>query len=121
MNEIIHVVDPANAFDTLRRGLEIAPVNGQPNDQPLAAGYYFVLWPTGRKAASRKRGKRYFGPFRTHAEARLLRTSALILGLAQEEAAAPALAACRSTVRHAPAANDWTMRCTPPRRACAVG
>jgi hypothetical protein len=103
MHEIIHVVVPANPADAVSQNLEIEAVNGQ----PLAAGYYFVLWPT-KKATSRKRGKRYFGPFRTPVEARLLLTSALTLGLAENEQIAQKIAECRSTtVRQAPAANDW--------------
>ncbi len=101
MHEIIHVVDTETLSAAARQDLEVEAVR----DRPLAAGYYFVLWPT-RKGASRKRGKRYFGPFHTASEARLLLTSALMLGLAEDVQPCATIAECRSIVRNAPAAND---------------
>ncbi|MGE5466006.1 MAG: hypothetical protein ACM3Y9_01150 [Ignavibacteria bacterium] len=106
MHEIIHVVDVASPSGAARHGLEIEAVD----HQPLRAGYYFVLWPL-RKGA-KKRGKRYFGPLRTAAEARLLATSAVMLGLAEDVQPRPSIAECRSIVRHATAANDC---CSIPR------
>lgn len=101
MHEIIHVVDTETLSAAARQDLEVEAVR----DRPLAAGYYFVLWPT-RKSASRKRGKRYFGPFSTASEARLLLTSALMLGLAENIQPCATIAECRSIVRNATAAND---------------
>lgn len=102
MHEIIHVVDSTATPDaSSRRNLEIEAVA----DRPLRAGYYLVLWPS-RKAAKR-RGKRYFGPLRTAAEARLLMTSALMLGLADDWQPRPSIVECRSIARHeGAAAND---------------
>lgn len=100
MHEIIHVVDPKSLAGAIQQALEIEAVN----DQPLAAGYYFVLWPTPNRS-SRKQGKRYFGPFVTRVEARLLQRSALALGLVEDEKVIQAVAECRSIVRH-PAPSD---------------
>lgn len=94
MHEIIHVVDPKSPAGDIQRGLEIEAVT----DHPLAAGYYFVLWPT-KTRPSGNRGKRYFGPFPTRTEARLLQRSALALGLVQDEKVIQAVAECRSIVR----------------------
>lgn len=95
MHEIIHVVDQESLAGTVRHGLEIEAVN----DRPLAAGYYFVLWPA-KPRLSRNRDKRYFGPFPARAEARLLQRSALALGLVQDEKVVQAIAECRSIARH---------------------
>ena len=111
MHEIIHVVDAAMPLGTSRRSLEVEAVD----DRPLAAGYYFVLWPTRKRASKKQRGKRYFGPLRTPAEARLLLTSALMLGLAEDVQPRPAIAECRSIVRHVPAANDCSSHLRPAR------
>jgi hypothetical protein len=105
MHEIIHIVDAATYPGASRHDLEIEAVD----ERPLAAGYYFVLWP--QSGAARKRGKRYFGPLRTAGEARLLLTSAVMLGLAEDKEARPAIAVCRSVARPI-AAND----CYAPRR-----
>ncbi|OHC64788.1 MAG: hypothetical protein A2045_13875 [Rhodocyclales bacterium GWA2_65_20] len=99
MHEIIHVVDPRSLAGTLRQGLEIEAVN----DHPLAAGYYFVLWPA-RTRPSDNREKRYFGPFPTRAEARLLQRSALALGIVEDEKVIQTVAECRSIVRRPAAA-----------------
>ena len=97
MHEIIHIVEPGSHTGTGGQGLEIEAVN----DRPLAAGYYFVLW--SRKTRSPRKlgklGKRYFGPFVTQAEARLLQRSALSLGLVGGEETTLAIAECRSVVR----------------------
>lgn len=102
MHEIIHIVDPATLSGTPRQNLEIEAVN----EHVLTTGYYFVLWPS-RKAIAHKRGKRYFGPLRTPAQARLLLTSARMLGLVHDDLPSPMIIECRSIVRQAPAANDW--------------
>lgn len=95
MHEIIHIVDPRSPTGQVRYDLEIEAVQ----DRPLDAGYYFVLWPDGR-AAGRNQGKRYFGPFKTCAEARLLQRSALSLGLIQDGMVlSPEVVECRSIVR----------------------
>lgn len=95
MHEIIHIVAPQSPSGEFRHGLEVEAVD----DRPLDAGYYFVLWPAARKSG-RKQGKRYFGPFRTCAEARLLLRSALSLGLIQDGMAlSPEVVECRSIVR----------------------
>lgn len=104
MHEIIHVVDAATFSGVSRQALEIEVTD----DRRLSAGYYLVLWPVAKGA--RKRGKRYFGPLRSAGEARMLATSALMLGLAEALPVRPAIAECRSIVRHAAAAND----CCPP-------
>lgn len=101
MHEIIHIVD--SAFP--RSGLEIEAVG----NQPLAPGYYFVLW---SKQTRRGRGKRYFGPFPTRVEARMMQKSAMALGLATVEAVTQSVAECRSAVRR-PASCD---RIYPLRR-----
>ena len=93
MHEIIHVVDPKSLAGRIQQGLEIEAVN----DRPLAAGYYFVLWPT-KTRLSGNRGKRYFGPFPTRNEARLLQRSALALGLVRDEKVIQTVAECRSIV-----------------------
>lgn len=92
MHEIIHVVDPKSLAGKIQQGLEIEAVN----DRPLAAGYYFVLWPTRLSSNS---SKRYFGPFPTRTGARLLQRSALALGLVQDERVTQTVAECRSIVR----------------------
>lgn len=95
MHEIIHIVTPQSPTGEVRHGLEIEAVN----DHPLDAGYYFVLWPAARKPG-RNQGKRYFGPFQSCAEARLLQRSALSLGLIQDGMVrSPEVAECRSIVR----------------------
>lgn len=95
MHEIIHIVDPQSPSGQVRQGLEIEAVK----DRPLEAGYYFVLWPVARQAG-RNHGKRYFGPFHTCTEARLLQRSALALGLIQDGMVlSPEVAECRSIVR----------------------
>jgi hypothetical protein len=112
MHEIIHVVDPTTSSSAVNRNLEVEAVDGR----PLSTGYYFVLWST-RKSASKKRGKHYFGPLHVPSHARLLLTSALMLGLAEDGERRQAIAECRSSVRHATAAND----CLPSqqrRMAC---
>ncbi|MDP1524962.1 MAG: hypothetical protein Q8M20_04080 [Rhodocyclaceae bacterium] len=95
MHEIIHIVDPQSLTGQIRHGLEIEAVT----DRPLDAGYYFVIWPAARQAG-RNHGKRYFGPFQTCAEARLLQRSALSLGLIQDGMMlSPEVVECRSIVR----------------------
>ncbi len=95
MHEIIHIVAPQSLSGEIRHDLEIEAVK----DRPLDAGYYFVLWPAARQAG-RNHGKRYFGPFHTCNEARLLQRSALALGLIQEGMVlSPEVAECRSIVR----------------------
>lgn len=95
MHEIIHIVDPQATSGQVRLGLEIEAVK----DRPLLTGYYFVLWPAARQAG-RNQEKRYFGPFRTCAEARLLQRSALSLGLIPDDMAlSHEVAECRSIVR----------------------
>ena len=94
MHEIIHVVELESASGATRFGLEIEAVDGR----PLAAGYYFVLWSTKTRAPGEWR-KRYFGPFATRAQARLLQTSAVALGLARDATAMQPVAECRSIVR----------------------
>lgn len=93
MHEIIHIVDSAVlAFP--RPGLEIEAVN----NEALAPGYYFVLW---SRQTRRGRGKRYFGPFPTRIEARMMQKSAMALGLAAAEPVSQSVAECRSAVRRA--------------------
>jgi hypothetical protein len=118
MHEIIHIVDPEFGQGQVRHGLEIEAVN----DRPLAAGYYFVLWPVAQRAA-RNQEKRYFGPFRTGAEARMLQRSAMALGLVQDGVVtAHEITECRSIVRpavsvsHPPAHRVYM----PPRRELAA-
>ncbi|HEX8964279.1 MAG TPA: hypothetical protein VF801_14845 [Rhodocyclaceae bacterium] len=102
MHEIIHVVDAAKPpFAAPGHDLEVEAVDGR----ALPAGYYFVLWST-RKGSPRKRGKRYFGPFRTAGEARLLLMSAWMLGLVHHAEPHTAVAVCRSVARAPAAAND---------------
>jgi len=92
MHEIIHVVDPESLAGTRQRGLEIEVVNGQ----ALGPGYYFVLWPT---RLSEHEGKRYFGPFPTLVQARLLQRSALALGLVPDGRVIRPITECRSIAR----------------------
>ena len=94
MHEIIHVVEPESLARTGRQGLEIEAVN----DRPLAAGYYFVLLTTNARSPH-TRAKRYFGPFATVAQARLLQRTALALGLVQPGEGIQSIAECRSIVR----------------------
>jgi len=120
MHEIIHIVDPASLSGQVRRGLEIEAVI----DRPLLAGYYFVLWPAARKTGHGQ-GKRYFGPFQTCAEARLLQRSALALGLIPDGMVlSPEVAECRSIVRPLagtlyPAAYRGHAAAYQPMAACA--
>lgn len=102
MHEIIHVVEAATPARLAQLDLEVEAVEGR----PLAAGYYFVLWPTGKRAAKRRGGKRYFGPLNNAGHARLLQVSALMLGFADEVKPRAAVVECRSIARLAPAAND---------------
>lgn len=100
MHEIIHVVDPESPAGAAQQGLEIEAVDGR----PLASGYYFVLWPC-KTGVPGNRGKRYFGPFATRTEARLLQRSALTLGLLVEgETLAQSIVECRSIARPSAAA-----------------
>ena len=94
MHEIIHVVELESPVGPVRHGLEIEAVDGR----PLAAGYYFILWSSKARSPGEWR-KRYFGPFATRAQARLLQTSAVAMGLAREAAAIQPVAECRSIVR----------------------
>lgn len=66
MHMIIHIADPA------------VPDGAAPDGRPLAPGYYFLLVAPRRGGRSRRR---YFGPFDSLAQARLLQTSAIALGL----------------------------------------
>lgn len=96
MHEVIHVVDPASIAFAVPPGLEIEAAS----DSPLAAGYYFVL-SSAQRGRSAKLRKRYFGPFASRAEARLLQKSALALGLVQSGEAIQTIADCRSIANHA--------------------
>jgi hypothetical protein len=96
MHEVIHVVDPASIAIAVPSGLEVEAASAS----PLAARYYFVLSST-RNGPSAKLRKRYFGPFATRVEARLLQKSALALGLVQPSEAIQAIAECRSIVNQA--------------------
>jgi len=91
MQEVIHVIDPASIAIAVPPGLEIEAAS----DSPLAAGYYFVL-SSVRKGRSAKLRKRYFGPFATRVEARLLQKSAVALGLVEPGEAIQPIAECRS-------------------------
>ena len=94
MHEIIHVVDSESRAQMRCRNLEIEVVD----DHPLAAGYYFVLWPSqGRKPGNR--GKRYLGPLPTLIQARMLQRSALALGLVEDDMVIRPVAECRTIVR----------------------
>lgn len=110
MHEIIHVVDPESPAGAAPQGLEIEAVDGR----PLASGYYFVLWPR-KTGLPDNRGKRYFGPFSTRTEARLLQRSALTLGLlVEDEKLTQSIVECRSIARPSAAAGkprfaqDWS-------------
>lgn len=105
MHEIIHVVDPESLAGTAHQYLEVEAVN----DHPLAVGYYYVLWPT-RTHLLRNQGKRYFGPFPTLAQARMLQSSAMVMGLVLDEKAIQTVAECRSIVRRPVALNEL---CSP--------
>jgi hypothetical protein len=96
VHEVIRVVDPASIAIAVPPGLEIEAAS----DSPLAAGYYFVL-SSARRGPSTKLRKRYFGPFATRVEARLLQKSALALGLVQPGEAIQAITECRSIVNQA--------------------
>ena len=104
MHEVIHVVDPASIAIAVPPGLEIEAAS----DTPLAAGYYFVL-SSARKGRSAKLRKRYFGPFATRVEARLLQKTAVALGLVQPGEAIQAIAECRSIVSQARVPIDLPM------------
>ena len=56
----------------------------------LALGYYLALWPVGASPSSYGCEVRYFGPFATLAEARLLEVSTLSLGIVETVATGPA-------------------------------
>ena len=101
VHEIIHVVDPKSLAGTAHQNLEIEAVN----DHPLAAGYFYVLWPT-QTHLSRNRGKQYFGPFPTLAQVRMLQRSALVMGLVLDEKVIRTVAECRSIVRRPVASNN---------------
>jgi hypothetical protein len=96
VHEVIHVVDPSSIAIAVPSGLEIEAAS----ESPLAAGYYFVL-SSIRKNSSAKLRKRYFGPFATRVEARLLQKSAVALGLVQPDEAIQTIAECRSVVNQA--------------------
>jgi hypothetical protein len=96
MHEVIHVVDPASIVFAVPLGLQIEAAS----DSPLAAGYYFVLSST-RKGSAAKLKKRYFGPFASRVEARLVQKSALALGLVQPGEAIQTIADCRSIANQA--------------------
>ena len=94
MHEIIHVVATESRSGAVRRSLEIEVVD----DRPLAEGYYFVLWSSRKRSPDGWR-KRYFGPFPSRAQARLMQTSAVALGLAGDSEVLQPIAECRSIVR----------------------
>lgn len=62
----------------------------QASGGPGAPGYYFVILPRRLSVSRRQRSPRYFGPFATSAEARLLQTSARAWGIV-EPTPAPAV------------------------------
>ncbi len=66
MHTILHVAAPAG------------PDGAASGNLPPAPGYYFILVAPKRGGGSRRR---YFGPFATLAQARLMQKSALALGL----------------------------------------
>lgn len=56
-----------------------------PDEPYLKEGYYLALWPFGAEVSSYGPTLRFFGPFTTYAHARLLKISALTLGIVELE------------------------------------
>lgn len=75
-NDIVRVVDGAVAM-----GINHGRHQETANRRPLPPGHYFVLWPARARSAQFGRSMRYFGPFVRRAQAEILRTSALYLGI----------------------------------------
>ena len=88
-HEVIRVASPMFLATSRHDACRYETADGK----PLAPGYYLALWPSGVNHSSYGRELRYFGPFGTQAEARLLQTSALVLNIVEIAAPAPVPAA----------------------------
>jgi hypothetical protein len=75
--EIVRVASPEFLIDPYQRACRYETANGE----PLRIGYYLALWPAGAAQADYGRALSYVGPLPTQAAARLLKTSALGLGI----------------------------------------
>jgi hypothetical protein len=78
--EIVRIASPALLID----GQMIARRYEPPDGEPLAPGYYLALWPAGANHASFGAELCYLGPLENLAAARLLKTSALGLGIVEQ-------------------------------------
>lgn len=76
-NDIVRVLDGLAVATGINRGRHEETANRR----PLPPGHYFVLWPARARSAQFGRSMRYFGPFVRRAQAEILRTSALYLGI----------------------------------------
>lgn len=75
--EIVRVASPEFLIDPYQRACRYETADGT----PLELGYYLVLWPAGANGGHYGHALRYIGPLPTLAAARLLKTSAVSLGL----------------------------------------
>ena len=82
-NDIVRVVDGHTDAMGINRGRHQETANRR----PLPPGHYFVLWPARARSAQFGRSMRYFGPFVRRAQAEILRTSALYLGIVRGNSA----------------------------------
>ncbi|MDD5248327.1 MAG: hypothetical protein PHY45_05050 [Rhodocyclaceae bacterium] len=89
-HEVIRVVQPAFLVNSAMMACRYETADGR----PLEPGYYFALWPTRVYAKIYDREVRYFGPFDTEHEARLLQGWAAYLGIVAPTAAAAAARRC---------------------------
>lgn len=77
LHEIVRVVQADFLLNSSRRACRYETADGN----VLEPGYYFVLWPASAQRRVYDRRVRYFGPFATAEEARLVQGCAAYLGL----------------------------------------
>lgn len=78
-HEVVRVDAPIFLVTSRHRACRYETCDGK----PLAPGYYLALWPSRVSHTSYSRELRYFGPFAALAEAQLLQSSALALGIVE--------------------------------------
>lgn len=76
-HEIVRVVQPAFLVNSSQHACRYETAD----NQPLAPGYYFALWPARAPTRRYDRRVRYFGPFSTQDEALLVQDCAHYLRL----------------------------------------
>lgn len=77
LHEIVRVVQPDFLINASRRACRYETADGS----ALEPGYYFALWPARATTRRYDRRVRYFGPFETPEEARVVQGCAAYIGL----------------------------------------